>query len=80
MSFTLNIQFMTIKVEMKFDPSMLVREALHLIHENLHHKDKYDEDDYGLFKAAVEGRKYARWLSSDRSLENYGLQVNVCKA
>ena len=59
---------------MKFAPSMTVGETLSQIGEKI----SQEIDDFGLFQPAISGKRTARWLRSDRTLQFYDLRTNVC--
>jgi len=74
MSLTLKIQIVRINQlkAMKFAPTMSVSEACAQIQE----KTNEGGEDHGLFQPAGEGKRSARWLRMDRTLQYYDLKTN----
>jgi hypothetical protein len=58
---------------MKFAPTMSVSECLGQI------KEKFNEggEDHGLFQPGEEGKRNARWLRAEKTLQFYDLRLNV---
>eukprot|EP01119_Soliformovum_irregulare_P011517 TRINITY_DN2899_c0_g1_i3.p1 TRINITY_DN2899_c0_g1~~TRINITY_DN2899_c0_g1_i3.p1 ORF type:complete len:2521 (-),score=930.00 TRINITY_DN2899_c0_g1_i3:18-7580(-) len=60
---------------MKFAPTMSVLETLKQIKEKIGEDDAAGSD-HGLFQPAMEGRRGARWLKNDRTLQYHDLAPN----
>ena len=94
MSLTLKIQIVRINQlkAMKFAPTMSVSEACATIFEKVlitlllrfnatlteYYQTNEGGEDHGLFQPAGEGKRGARWLRMDRTLQYYDLKINVC--
>lgn len=94
MSLTLKIQIVRINQlkAMKFAPTMSVSEACATILEKVltpltmhlwitnqwNLQTGEGGEDHGLFQPAGEGKRGARWLRMDRTLQYYDLKINVC--